>query len=38
MLLSNPVNREKLLAALAQLDEWGAILDRTGGIAHDDAA
>lgn len=38
MLLSNPVNRQKLFDAIAQLDRWAAILDGNAEIRHDDAA
>ena len=38
MLLSNPVHRQKLMDAIAQLDRWGAILDGRTEIQHDDAA
>ena len=37
MLLSNPVNRQKLFEAIAQLDRWRAILDRRAEVWHDDA-
>jgi hypothetical protein len=37
-LLRDPYNAKLLLDAVAEVNRWGAMLDRSRGRAHDDAA